>query len=81
MQHRLGEALVLPWHPETIGCEDARVVVCVLSFKGGACRAPLMALDGHIGLQQLWDVLGDVGLEGIEDGSGRVVGDGNLSSC
>ena len=35
-----------------------------------------MALDGHIGLQQLWDVLGDVGLEGIEDGSGRVVGAG-----
>lgn len=40
-----------------------------------------MALDGHVGLQQLWDVLGDVGLEGIEDGSGWVVGDGNLSSC
>ena len=40
-----------------------------------------MALDGHVGLQQLWDVLGDVGLEGIEDRSGWVVGDGNLSSC
>jgi hypothetical protein len=41
----------------------------------------LMAFDGHVGFQSRWDVLRDVGFEGIEDRSGRIVGNGDLAGC
>lgn len=40
----------------------------------------MMAFDGYVGFQRRWDVLRDVCFEGIEDGSGRIVGDGDLAS-
>lgn len=30
VQHGFGEVFVLPWHPETICCEDTSVAMCVL---------------------------------------------------
>jgi len=40
-----------------------------------------VTFDGHIGLEMRGDVLRDVRSEGTEDGSGRIVGDGNLADC
>jgi hypothetical protein len=40
-----------------------------------------VAFDGYIRFQGRGDVLRNVRFEGIEDRSGRIVGDGDLADC
>jgi hypothetical protein len=68
VKHRLCQVLVLPRHPQTVGCEDTGIAVRVGGLEGRGCATPLVAVDSDTGLEPRGNVLCDVCLEGIEDG-------------
>jgi hypothetical protein len=71
---------VLPRHPQAVGCEDTSITVCVRRLEGRGCATPLMALDDYAGLEGSGYVLCDICLEGVKNGLGWVVGNGDLQT-
>lgn len=69
---------MFPGHPQTVGRQDACIVVRVVGLEGTLGRTPKMSLYVYAGLEGGRDIFGDVVQKGRQNWGCRIVGYSHL---